>query len=61
VPALFSSDGTSELWLITCSGRWDYGRSTYDDRLVVHARIVETVAAPSTSAIPPLRPRLRLL
>jgi LPXTG-site transpeptidase (sortase) family protein len=61
VPALFSSDGTSELWLITCSGRWDYGRSTYDDRLVVHARVVETVAAPSTGTIPPLRPRLRLL
>ena len=59
VPALFSTNGTSELWLITCSGQWDYGRSTYDDRLVVHARVVETVIAPII--VSALRPRLRLL
>ena len=59
VPELFSSDGTSQLWLITCSGRWDYGRSTYDDRLIVHARVIE--AAPSPDRIPASRPRYRLL
>lgn len=40
VPALFTKDGPALLWLITCSGRWDYLRSTYDDRLVVHAHLV---------------------
>lgn len=59
VPQLFSTDGASQLWLITCSGRWDYGRSTYDDRLIVHARVIEST--PSRSRVPASRSRYRLL
>jgi hypothetical protein len=59
VPELFSTDGTSQLWLITCSGRWDYGRSTYDDRLIVHARVVQ--AAPGPNRVSASRSRYRLL
>ncbi len=51
VPKLFSSDGSPELWLITCSGRWDYGRSTYDSRLVIHARLkIEAGVSPAAGA-----------
>lgn len=35
--ALFSTDGPAELSLVTCAGRWDQGRGTYLERLVVTA------------------------
>ncbi len=47
VPQLFINNGTPELWLITCSGKWDYGQATYDDRLIVHAHVVDDTALPS--------------
>jgi len=39
LPEIFSSDGPPQLWLITCSGKWDYARATYNDRLVIHAQL----------------------
>jgi hypothetical protein len=40
LPELFTSDSSPELWLVTCSGKWDYARATYDDRFIVHARLL---------------------
>lgn len=39
---LFSRDGEPRLSLITCTGRYDRGSQTYDDRLIVEARYVGT-------------------
>jgi len=46
VPQIFSTDGPPQLWLITCSGRWDYSRATYKDRLVVHAVLADSGLGP---------------
>ncbi len=46
VPQIFSTDGPPQLWLITCSGRWDYSRATYKDRLGVHAVLADTGLGP---------------
>jgi sortase (surface protein transpeptidase) len=39
---LFATSGQARLSLITCSGAWDRGRSTYLQRLVVTATYVGT-------------------
>lgn len=36
---VFSSSGPARLTLITCSGRWDQGKATYTDRLLVTAML----------------------
>ncbi|MBO0681591.1 MAG: class F sortase, partial [Candidatus Dormibacteraeota bacterium] len=41
-PGLFATDGAPRLTLITCSGSWDVGRSTYTQRLIVNAEYTGT-------------------
>jgi sortase (surface protein transpeptidase) len=49
LPELFTSDSSPELWLVTCSGKWDYARATYDDRFIVHARLLFPTWSPQIS------------
>ncbi len=41
---LFTAQGEPQLTLITCAGQWDRGRQTYNERLLVHARLAHPAA-----------------
>lgn len=38
---VFKGDGEARLNLITCAGRWTWDGRTYDERIVVYARLAE--------------------
>ncbi len=37
-PEIFASSGSPQLTLVTCGGRFDRSRRSYDDNVVVYAR-----------------------